>query len=415
MLENKQKIIILGSYWLAIFCEGSSRIIIPLYFASIGISPLKIGFMAFAFELFGLLTSILGGYFINRFGYRNGFLASLVFHTIASFGYLSIHGELDVTMMLVIVGVLRAFRGIGKELIETTSTAYLKQTNVKGRRGIILQILFGGKESLRGVGLFVGGGLLTYLGFVESFAVLGVATLVALFIAGMYLSDFRELKSIQLKDFFRTSKRMRYLAVIRLFLYSGRDLWLVVALPIFLTESGVSNVETSLMVALGLVVFGASQVLFSAFLKARGGIGSITLKANRWRFRDFLFPTHLLAALVMASTMYIPHTIEILWWIVIIYNLVSGAATASHNHLHIKYAKKRRSSIDISFYKGVAQLGKTFAVLSSGILYQMYGLSGCLSAATISLLCAAILGYRLNYLQMQRAQRKLERSVSQSA
>ena len=193
-----QRLHVTIAYWVATFCEGASRIIIPLYFAAKGVEATKIGIMFFTYELFSFLMNIGSGFLVNRWGYRKSMLLSLVLHTIASLGYLSIADNQEAYVVLIIVNILRAFRGIGKELIKTTSSAFLKQLKPKGAgKFATAQLMLGGKDGIKGIGLLIGGILLSWVGFVHSFLILGIATLLCCFLCFFGLDDLRTKKQKQ--------------------------------------------------------------------------------------------------------------------------------------------------------------------------------------------------------------------------
>ena len=349
---SQYKIITL-SYWISTFCEGAARIIIPLYFASMGLNATKIALLFVIFELFGLITSMNAGFFINRFGYRIAFLIALLLHSIASWGYLGIgYGPLWASIIL--INSLRGTRGIAKELIKTTSTSYLRHIP---KRKHAANILIGGKDTTKGLGLLTGSILLTYFSFKFSFFVLGILTLTMLIIASISIKDFREIEKISYNRFFSVSNKMIKLAFIRALLYAGRDLWLVVILPIYLTQLSLTNTQIGLIIAIGLTLFGVIQPLTSIIIKSKWIIGRRYLK-RKWTYESSLTPSMISLVIIPILFAILPHTILTILLCVISYNIFAGIATTPHNFLHIKFARRHRASIDISFYKSISLIGK---------------------------------------------------------
>ena len=389
-----QRFNVTAAYWAATFCEGASRIIIPLYFAAKGVEPSKIGIMFFTYELFSFLMNVGSGFLVNRLGYRMAMLSSLVAHTFASLGYLALDGTQDAFTILLIVNVLRAFRGIGKELIKTTSSAFLKQLKPKGAgKFATAQLMLGGKDGIKGLGLLIGGILLSQLGFVNSFLSLGVATFVCWVGCFFFLDDLREKKQVEFTAFFDVKRKMRLLAFVRAFLYAGRDIWLVLAAPIYLQSTGMDQIAIGGLLAFGFITFGLAQIFGAFIIKSEIQFGPI--KKKPIRFRDTLVLTHGLTALVPIVVYLFKDNLTVFMCGVILYNFFAGVATTPHNHLHIKYAKKSRSSIDISYYKSVAHVGKVMAVLISGIIYERWGMPGCALVSFGSLLVAATISLKL--------------------
>lgn len=390
MTKSLQRRVLALSYWSSTFCEGAASILIPLYFASLGIAATKIAVLFVVYEVFGLLTNIYSGFFINRFGYKKAFIISLFLHTIASFGYAFIFLGPHIFMVL-LLNTLRAFRGIGKELIKTTSAAYCK---VISDHHLHSHILFGGKESLKGVGFFAGGLLITFVDFQTSFIILGFITLLFMVLSMFSIEDFKETERISYTGFFDAKYHMVLLALIQAFLYTGRDIWLVIALPIYMTHIGVSDIYTASILAIGLILFGIVQPLTGIFVKSPLYIRSFKIK-DKWFYEDIMTLSSVFL-MVIPLIMYIRiDTIWVVFALVLTYSVISGLATAPHNFLHIRFARQNRVSLDIAFYKTVSQIGKVLAVITSGVLYDYYGIKGCLMASFVALFISTIISQLL--------------------
>lgn len=389
-----QRNIITSCYWASTFCEGASRILIPLYFASIGISISQIGIMFFFFELSGLLTDIFSGYFLNRFGYKRGLLTSLLCHTLASIGYLALSFNLSTAAILIVVNTLRIIRGVGKELIKTTSETYLSQLKASDRKFMPIQMMIGGKDGIKGIGLLTGGFLLAWLGFQSSFLMLGIITIVCWVIAVRFVEDYRESKRIDFRGFWNIQRRQKILAVCRALLYASRDIWLVVAVPIYLTSLGVSEIKIGTILAFGFIIFGIAQPIGSTIIKSKFKVG-VWNKEN-WPYRNTVFWTALLLTVVPVLSYNWRNDLIGFSLCIFAYETLSGVATAPHNYLHIKYVKKGRSSIDIACYKTISQVGEVLGVLLSGLVYEAFGLQGCIFSASALLLGSAFLGLLLH-------------------
>jgi len=401
MYQINQRKLILASYWLSSIVDGAARIVIPLYFASIGVSASSIGLMFLAYESAGLISNFYSGYFINRFGYRAGLLTGLLLQTGASIGYISLSSDTYVIAAIVIASLLRASRGVGKELMKTTVSAYCrnlpKQREHKLSR--LTQLLLGGKDAMKGLGIMLGGFLLAFVGFNQLFAIFGAVTLVSLLFVYRYLKDFRETKrQVTFAGFVDVKHALSVLAVSRALLYAGRDCWIPIAIPIALLELNVSSGVIGLTLAIGLVMFGVMQPLTSEVLTKHWQRikHNVTYKQDFRRLSTASYP---LLAVTMLPIWYQPDNVAVLIACVIVFNIVAGIATAPHNYLHLAYSRKERAAIDITYYKSVAQVGKVLAVAVSGIIYHYYGIVGCVIVAMSCLMCASLLAYYLDFRQ----------------
>lgn len=354
----------------------------------IKVSTINIAWIFFLFEFFGLVTNIYSGLLINRYGYKRAFVGSLIIHTLASFTFLLIHQDFNSLYILIICGIARSMRGVGKELIKTTASAYVKQD--KGGRSKLIQLLLGGKDTTKGIGMLAGGFLLIGIGFYYSFLALGFITAVSSFIALIWIKDFREKKRVDgLKGFLNASREMKYLSYARAFLYAGRDLWLVIPVPVFAVQAEVDPSLTATILAAGVISFGLIQPIFNSFLRKK------TIHKNKWRRRPLLVWTPFLLAMITASLLWIPSSVNNFIWVILAYNIFAAIATVPHNHFQIKFARKKQASIDIAYYKTISQVGKVLAVLGSGYLYESFGLKGCLVTACVALILSSCSGLLL--------------------
>ena len=278
------KIIVAIIYWLSTFCEGASAIIIPLYFSSKGISAADIGLMFFFFEIFGLITNFLSGFYINRVGYKLATCNALICHILASFGYLVLDSSFSTVLVVSLVFLFRSFRGIGTELLKLTSSAYFKSELSKETKYKFLpqHSLQGIKDVIRGFGLLLGGLILSYYGFNDSFIFLGTITLVCLALSIKYLPRrFDKVSISNPKDFFKVRKNMRKLAWKRSFLYFAREIWISVPLPLLLASKGIPKKDISFLLAAAFIIYGFSQPLLGVFIKLKIAVKSFTLKTPR--------------------------------------------------------------------------------------------------------------------------------------
>lgn len=370
----------------------------------------KIAVLFVCYELCGLCANVSSGLLLNHTGYRRVFLWALFLHALASLGYVAVLWWPPGIALLVWVGVLRAMRGVAKELLKTTSAAYIKKLQTDHMQ---CHWLLGGKDSAKGIGLLVGGVMLTWLGFVMSFLVLTVLSIVCWLWAYHTIDDMRERRVVSFRQFGKVETRMRWLALGRAFLYAGRDLWLVLALPVYLSSIGVSKVVVGGMLAAGLVAFGLVQPLSGWWVRRRLQWGEKTLKAP-WLYERVLSLSCLLLALIPLLMLWYSHHLLAAVLLIVSYNILSGLATAPHNDLQVRFAQEERAAVDIAYYKTIAQVGKVAAVFASGWLFQYWGIAGCLWASFGCLVISGLIGLWVSYLTQQtpQAKRFFEKYVS---
>lgn len=63
-----QYALITGSYWAFTLTDGALRMLVVLYFHELGYSPMDIALLFLFYELFGVVTNLLGGWLAARVG-----------------------------------------------------------------------------------------------------------------------------------------------------------------------------------------------------------------------------------------------------------------------------------------------------------------------------------------------------------
>ena len=230
-------------------------------------------------------------------------------------------------------------------------------------------------------------------GFQSSFFLLGIVTIVCFLITSRFVDDYRESKLVSFRGFWSIKKKLKVLAICRALLYASRDIWLVVAVPIYLSSLGISEVKIGTILAFGFIIFGISQPLGSTFIKSPFRFSFIS--KTKWNYRNTLFWTVLILAIVPPLSYVSRNNLITFALCIFIYETFSGIATAPHNYLHLKYVAKERRSIDIACYKTISQVGEVLGVLLSGVIYESFGLEGCIFGASFLLICSAFLGLLL--------------------
>ena len=189
------------------------------------------------------------------------------------------------------------------------------------------------------------------------------------------------------------------LSVARFFLFGARDIWFVVAVPIFLYEvAGWSFVEVSTFLALWVVGYGVAQALAPRLIDATApGLEREVKAARLWVLGLAALPL----VLSLALTVVVP------WPFLVDYALspatpitVAGGALAIglglfgavfainsslHSYLILAYSRAEDVAMDVGFYYMANAGGRLVGCLLSGIVYQTAGLVGSLAAASLFL------------------------------
>ncbi|MHB8820281.1 MAG: organoarsenical effux MFS transporter ArsJ, partial [Pseudomonadaceae bacterium] len=235
--EIRQYLLITGNYWAFTLTDGALRMLVVLHFHALGYTPLQIAALFLFYEIFGVVTNLVGGYLGARLGLNRTMNIGLGMQ-VAALLMLTVPAAL---LTVPWVMAAQALSGIAKDLNKMSAKSSIKLLVADGQQGTLYQwvaILTGSKNALKGVGFFLGGALLAVLGFQG--ALLAMAAVLALiWFASLALlkQDLGKAKAKpKFRDILSKSRAINVLSAARLFLFGARDVWFVVALPVYLAS-----------------------------------------------------------------------------------------------------------------------------------------------------------------------------------
>lgn len=175
--EIRQYLVVTGNYWAFTLTDGALRMLVVLHFHALGYSPLQIAALFLFYEIFGVVTNLIGGYLGARLGLNRTMNLGLALQ-VAALLMLTVPAS-----WLTVPWVMgaQALSGIAKDLNKMSAKSSIKLLVPDSQQGTLYKwvaILTGSKNALKGVGFFLGGALLTLLGFAG--AVLSMAAVLAL-------------------------------------------------------------------------------------------------------------------------------------------------------------------------------------------------------------------------------------------
>jgi predicted MFS family arabinose efflux permease len=402
--QVKQYLVITGNYWAFTLTDGALRMLVVLYFHQLGYSPLNIAMLFLFYEIFGVITNLFGGWFGARLGLNKTMNIGLALQIIALV-MLTVPAEM---LSVIYVMIAQALSGIAKDLNKMSAKSSIKLLVPDGAEGKLYQwvaILTGSKNALKGVGFFLGGLLLTLFEFKGAIILMAsLLTIVWLFSLIALKEDLGKAKNKpKFKDIFSKSSSINILSAARLFLFGARDVWFVVALPVFLAVSfnwdhwGVGGFMASWIIGYGLVQSAAPLVTKRGTGKSTGK-GSTKQQGNAPTGRDaFLWASYL--TLIPAAIALALHFNFHVQASVIIGLLIFGAVFAINSSLHsyliVSYAGSDGVSLDVGFYYMANAMGRLIGTVLSGWVYQNYGLEACLWISSVFVAMATLLSLKL--------------------
>ncbi|SJZ39471.1 putative transporter [Vibrio cincinnatiensis] len=371
----RQYMLVTFNYWNFTITDGALRMLVVLYFYDLGYSTLAIASLFLFYEFFGVVTNLIGGWLGARLGLNRTMNIGLGMQIIA----LLMLAVPPMWLTVPWVMAAQALSGIAKDLNKMSAKSAIKTLVPDDAQGALYQwisMLTGSKNALKGAGFFLGGALLTWIGF--QYAVLAMALVLSAVFVGSLLMLQAEMGKAKAKpkfsDIFSKSARVNILSAARMFLFGARDVWFVIALPIYLgSVFGWGHSTVGGFLALWVIGYGIVQGFAPRITGKAAGQVPDGKAAIGW------------AALLTLITGGIAYSIQMQWQpeLVIVFGLlIFGAIFAVNSSLHsyliVSYAKEEGVSLDVGFYYMANAMGRLIGTILSGWVFQVWGLAACL-------------------------------------
>lgn len=390
MARVREYAIITGTYWAFTLTDGALRMLVLLHLHERGYSPLELASLFLLYEFFGVVTNLFGGWLGVRVGLKWTLGAGLSLQ-LAALGMLCVPAT---WLSVVYVMSAQALSGIAKDLTKMSSKSYIKLVVPAGdKRGLLkwVALLTGSKNTLKGVGFFLGGLLLGAVGFRGACA--GMAALIAIAL----LSSFATLpsapgkakKKLSLGAALSKNSRLNWLSLSRLFLFGARDVWFVVALPVFLTSDlGWKHSGVGAFLALWIIGYGVVQAVAPRMIgSGRSPDGALLA---RWS-GGLAFS---LVALLLAMIMGAPVETTLIAGLAL-FGALFAVNSAIHSYLVLDYAQDDQVAADVGFYYMANAAGRLLGTLLSGAVFGALlgrsGLQACLVVSAVFVLASGVL------------------------
>jgi len=290
----------------------------------------------------------------------------------------------------------QALSGIAKDLNKMSAKGSIKLLVPGDAQATLFRwvaALTGSKNALKGVGFFLGGALLAAVGFRGAIAVMAAA--LAIVWAASLLLLKRDLgrskASPKFHEMLSKSRAINILSAARLFLFGARDVWFVVALPVFLYDVlGWDFWRVGGFLATWVIGYGVVQSLAPRVVGRRAGADAISRLAPWWAFALAVVPmgmAWLLSAGVAPAGVV---TIGLA-----VFGVLFAINSSLHSYLIVAFASEDGVSLDVGFYYMANAMGRLLGTVLSGWIYQAYGLSACLAWSAAFVLLAAALSLAL--------------------
>ncbi|MDN7135939.1 organoarsenical effux MFS transporter ArsJ [Pseudidiomarina terrestris] len=373
----RQYLLVTGNYWAFTLTDGALRMLVVLHFHQLGYSALEVAMLFLFYEFFGIVTNLFGGWLGARWGLNRTMNVGLGLQVLA-LGMLLVP---DAMLTVLWVMTAQALSGIAKDLNKMSAKSTIKLLVPEDQQGRLYKwvaLLTGSKNTLKGVGFFLGGVLLTLLGFQGAMLAMMVM-LAAVWVGSLIFlkkGSGRADNKPKFKDVLSKSPAINILSIARFLLFGARDVWFVVALPVFLaSEMGWDHWQVGSFLAAWLIGYGVVQG--AAPKLTRNADASPRKQARIWGAALSLCPF----ALSLALWQQAPLAASIMLGLGL-FCILFAVNSSLHSFLIVSYARSDGVSLDVGFYYMANAAGRLLGTVLSGWIYQEYGLVACLLIST---------------------------------
>jgi len=381
-------------YWAFTLTDGAIRMLVVLYFHQLGYSPFQVAMLFLFYEFFGIVTNLVGGWLAARLGLNVTMHMGMVLQIVAL-------GMLVPTHLLSVPYVMaaQALSGIAKDLNKMSAKASVKTLVPKGANTRLFKwvaVLTGSKNALKGAGFFLGAVLLQGVGFQDAMLILAGSLFAVTLMTLLLLPDEigKSKSKPNFSQVFSNNAAINWLSAARFFLFGARDVWFVVAVPVFMSGVlGWSFTQVGTFMAAWVIGYGVVQASAPALLRLKAhslGAGA----AQFWALVLLVIPAGIAIALAQgldAGTVLVTG--------LLIFGVVFAINSALHSYLILAYADHDKVALKVGFYYMANAGGRLAGTVLSGWGYQQYGLEGCLWFSTAFVFAALLLSLPLTRLR----------------
>ncbi len=383
-------LVVTASYWGFTLVDGALRMLVLFHFFKLGYSPFTVAFLFLLYEAAGIASNLVGGWLATRFGIPRMLAIGQLLQIAGLLMLSALNPVWAVALSVTWVVLAQGIAGVAKDLTKTASKSAIKAVSADGNAQLFRLVAWftGSKNAMKGVGFFVGGLLLQFVGFRDALWLM--AGLIAIIlVAGLILLP-RELgkakASNTVGELFAKSQAVNLLAAARVFLFGARDVWFVVGLPVFLYTYGWTFLQVGGFLAAWTIAYGFIQAIAPRFVpRSADGLTREVPASRLWALLLVAIP------LILASLFGFPDVPRLDLIVVVglaAFGLPFAINSSLHSYLILAYAGSAKAAEDVGFYYAANAAGRLIGIVLSGLLYQIAGMPGCLlGSATMLFLC----------------------------
>ncbi|MEB3358549.1 MAG: organoarsenical effux MFS transporter ArsJ [Synechococcales bacterium] len=388
--------LVTAAYWGFTVTDGALRMLVLLYFHTIGYSPFEVAMLFLFYEIFGIITNLFGGWIGSQFGVKLTLYGGIALQVGALLMMTPVNESWAIALAVPYVMVAQAFSGIAKDLTKMSSKSAIRLVIPQEAQSSLFKwvaILTGSKNALKGVGFFVGSVLLASVGYTNALLIMAGGLLLVLLSSRWLPSGMGKIKAkVKFRQLFSKSREINILSAARFFLFGARDVWFVVGLPVFLYSTlNWTFEQVGGFLAIWVIGYGIVQSLAPTLLQ-RFGSGRPPQASTIRFWTGFLTAIPAAIALALQTGRPAGQTIVIG---LMVFGIVFAFNSAVHSYLVLAYTEDDKVALNVGFYYMANSGGRLAGTVLSGLIFQLYGLVGCLWVSAVFVLLAALITLKL--------------------
>ena len=389
---NQQYFTITLSYWAFTLTDGALRMLVLLFFHGLGYSPLELASLFILYEFFGILTNLYGGWLATRIGLTTSLHIGISLQIIA-LGMLCVSPSI---LSLTYVMLAQALSGVAKDLNKMSAKSSIKllvDDNQQSKLYRWVALLTGSKNTLKGLGFFVGGLLMATLDFRNSLLALMVFLGLTLVLSWLFIESQKTTYKPKFRETLSKSQNINYLSAARFFLFGSRDIWFVIALPVFLqSQLQWEHIQVGSFMACWIIFYGVVQAAAPMMTSNKPQTPPNGITLTRWAWLLAIVPALIATGLWLAWDI-----TRVLVIGLFVYAAIFAINSSVHSYLIVNYAERDSVSADVGFYYMANAGGRLAGILLSGLIYQQYGLIACLITSSLMVVISSLLTAKLSH------------------
>ena len=301
------------------------------------------------------------------------------------------------------VMVAQAISGIAKDLNKMSAKSAIKTVvpetpndQKKGDNQLFkwVAILTGSKNALKGVGFFLGGILLTTIGFNAAVGAMAAGLFIAFLVTLILPGDIGRMKEKpNFSALFSKSQGINVLSLARFFLFGARDVWFVVALPVFLQSAlGWKFWEVGGFMGLWVIGYGIVQAAAPTLRRSWGQSTAPSVAAVEF-WSACLSAIPALIAIALWREVGQPGIAVVVG--LAAFGVIFAMNSSIHSYMVLAYTDADSVSLNVGFYYMANAAGRLLGTVLSGALFLFGGMQACLWASSLLVAAAWLVSTRL--------------------